>query len=416
MRNLQIHRNAESVFSGVICSLILWLISTESVFARLPSYEDANIEEAEQVLGIFHQPEVSMEIASELENAIELTQIQMASQDMVDNLNEARTEWIEMTDQMDRGLAEVIHQAERDSLYRSWATFFRLVGVAARTWESANQFSQKQDQQNDSTQKFKQTESKKRLKNDELAIPKEGVFYKYKWRNEFGIIRDGNVEVIHIEKGEGFIEDGKKDGAILLTPGKDTGLQRTQDILGSVTDMMFNQLEIWHENLDQQSMPNCFSDWGGCTMWEIGDDQWEMPLTSTPQRLPTAQEKQLYHIIADAALDWTPIGDVATLITGRDLVEDKKASRLGALAMLSAGGGMARPVIKGMKNLRKMKFKEVVKLLEDNGWFVARWKKSSHRQYKHPEKSGTITVAGQDSHMVPPGTLNSILKQAGLKN
>ena len=41
--------------------------------------------------------------------------------------------------------------------------------------------------------------------------------------------------------------------------------------------------------------------------------------------------------------------------------------------------------------------------------------RGSHRQYRHPEKSGTVTVAGKPSADIPPGTLASILKQAGLK-
>jgi len=41
--------------------------------------------------------------------------------------------------------------------------------------------------------------------------------------------------------------------------------------------------------------------------------------------------------------------------------------------------------------------------------------KGSHRQFKHPTKRGTVTVAGKPNIDVPPGTLNSILKQAGLK-
>ncbi len=38
-----------------------------------------------------------------------------------------------------------------------------------------------------------------------------------------------------------------------------------------------------------------------------------------------------------------------------------------------------------------------------------------HRQYKHPSKPGRVTVAGKPSHDLAPGTLASILKQAGLK-
>jgi len=61
-----------------------------------------------------------------------------------------------------------------------------------------------------------------------------------------------------------------------------------------------------------------------------------------------------------------------------------------------------------------MKVKEVIKLLEDDGWYLARTR-GSHRQLKHPTKPGTVTVSGKPSVDVPPGTLNSILKQAGLK-
>ena len=62
----------------------------------------------------------------------------------------------------------------------------------------------------------------------------------------------------------------------------------------------------------------------------------------------------------------------------------------------------------------RMKVKEILKLLEEDGWYVARTK-GSHRQLKHPGKRGTVTVAGKLSIDMPLGTLSSILKQAGLK-
>ena len=60
------------------------------------------------------------------------------------------------------------------------------------------------------------------------------------------------------------------------------------------------------------------------------------------------------------------------------------------------------------------KVKELITLLESDGWLCVR-QKGSHRQYHHPSKPGTVTVAGKPSIEIPPGTLNSILKQAGLK-
>ncbi|AZG75441.1 MULTISPECIES: type II toxin-antitoxin system HicA family toxin [Methylocystis] len=61
-----------------------------------------------------------------------------------------------------------------------------------------------------------------------------------------------------------------------------------------------------------------------------------------------------------------------------------------------------------------MKVKDVIRLLEEDGWFLAATR-GSHRQFKHPTKAGRATVAGKLSDDISPGTLNSILKQAGLK-
>ncbi|MCH8045482.1 MAG: type II toxin-antitoxin system HicA family toxin [Planctomycetes bacterium] len=60
-----------------------------------------------------------------------------------------------------------------------------------------------------------------------------------------------------------------------------------------------------------------------------------------------------------------------------------------------------------------MKVKEVLGILKDDGWYVTR-SKGSHRQLKHPSKQGTVRVAGKLRVDIPPGTLKSILKQAGL--
>jgi predicted RNA binding protein YcfA (HicA-like mRNA interferase family) len=64
--------------------------------------------------------------------------------------------------------------------------------------------------------------------------------------------------------------------------------------------------------------------------------------------------------------------------------------------------------------LAPVKVQELMKLLEGDGWLLVRTK-GSPRQYHHPNKKGTVTVAGKPSVDVPPGTLNSALKQAGLK-
>jgi predicted RNA binding protein YcfA (HicA-like mRNA interferase family) len=61
-----------------------------------------------------------------------------------------------------------------------------------------------------------------------------------------------------------------------------------------------------------------------------------------------------------------------------------------------------------------LKVREAIRLLEEDGWFLV-VTRGSHRQYKHPSKPGRVTVAGKPADDLAPGTLNSILKQAGLK-
>jgi len=61
-----------------------------------------------------------------------------------------------------------------------------------------------------------------------------------------------------------------------------------------------------------------------------------------------------------------------------------------------------------------MKIREIIRQIEGDGWFLVRTR-GSHRQYHHPAKPGTVTVAGHPGQDLHPKTLSSILKQAGLK-
>lgn len=61
-----------------------------------------------------------------------------------------------------------------------------------------------------------------------------------------------------------------------------------------------------------------------------------------------------------------------------------------------------------------MTVREVIRIIKDDGWAMIA-QKGSHRQFKHPNKRGRVTVAGHPKDDLAPGTLNSILRQAGLK-
>jgi len=60
-----------------------------------------------------------------------------------------------------------------------------------------------------------------------------------------------------------------------------------------------------------------------------------------------------------------------------------------------------------------VKVKDVIKLIEKDGWYLVRTK-GSHRQFKHSIKSGLVTISGKLSDDLAIGTLHSIYKQAQL--
>jgi predicted RNA binding protein YcfA (HicA-like mRNA interferase family) len=61
-----------------------------------------------------------------------------------------------------------------------------------------------------------------------------------------------------------------------------------------------------------------------------------------------------------------------------------------------------------------MKIRDIIIRLREDGWYEIA-QRGSHRQFKHPVKRGRVTIAGHRNDDLAPGTLNSILEQAGMK-
>jgi predicted RNA binding protein YcfA (HicA-like mRNA interferase family) len=59
-----------------------------------------------------------------------------------------------------------------------------------------------------------------------------------------------------------------------------------------------------------------------------------------------------------------------------------------------------------------MNSKDLIKILEQDGWKIVATK-GSHYQYKHQIKKGRVTVPHPKKE-IPIGTISSILKQANL--
>ncbi len=62
-----------------------------------------------------------------------------------------------------------------------------------------------------------------------------------------------------------------------------------------------------------------------------------------------------------------------------------------------------------------MKVREVIREIERDGWYFVR-QRGSHRQYRHPKKRGTVTVAGTPSATLHPKTVRSVLNQAQIED
>jgi predicted RNA binding protein YcfA (HicA-like mRNA interferase family) len=61
-----------------------------------------------------------------------------------------------------------------------------------------------------------------------------------------------------------------------------------------------------------------------------------------------------------------------------------------------------------------VKVRQAIRLIEDDGWRLIRIR-GSHRQFRHPEKQGLVTIAGKPSADLTRATAASILRQAGLR-
>jgi predicted RNA binding protein YcfA (HicA-like mRNA interferase family) len=61
-----------------------------------------------------------------------------------------------------------------------------------------------------------------------------------------------------------------------------------------------------------------------------------------------------------------------------------------------------------------MKVREAIRMIQADGWVLDRVV-GSHRQFRHPSKPGTVTIAGNLGKELKPGTLASIRRQAGLQ-
>ncbi len=58
--------------------------------------------------------------------------------------------------------------------------------------------------------------------------------------------------------------------------------------------------------------------------------------------------------------------------------------------------------------------REAIRIVERDGWYLVSTR-GSHRQFRHPEKPGKVTIPGSRGKPLKAGTWSRILRQAGLR-
>ena len=77
------------------------------------------------------------------------------------------------------------------------------------------------------------------------------------------------------------------------------------------------------------------------------------------------------------------------------------------------GAAFGSQIINGLK-INAVKVRELLRMVEADGWKHVRTT-GSHRHYKHDSKPNVVTIPGHPGDDVPAGTLEAILKAAGLE-
>ena len=97
-----------------------------------------------------------------------------------------------------------------------------------------------------------------------------------------------------------------------------------------------------------------------------------------------------------------------------DRSKDTSSERAEHLARLSAHTRGVSFALARQTRFMPKKVKEVIAILEDNGWTLVR-QSGSHRTYKHADHPLLVTVSGRWNRTVPVGMLTSIRRTSGIE-
>ena len=308
--------------------MVIVVLSTPSVSTGDDiTYDNFDVEKFQERYKEIQSPVVTSEDMRALERAFDDAIRRARTQEVAERLRVAAKRWRDLSKQLDEELKAVVEQARKDAKIRSVATFFRLVAATASVVDAL------------ASQPTASADGAEPMAAGGTSTHEEGSVQVEETRERAVRVRmNGEWRTIGVEK-------------ILrqyVTPPPDTKspvLQNTFNRLGQLAD----------------ELPPlaCDTKWGGCTAIPSYDDPANAttPVSDTLTRKPTSEESDLLDTVLRFGVDWTPVGDMAAVVTGQDLLTGEKVSRMAAGAGLvvgTVGGPLAKGALKSAQRLWKL--------------------------------------------------------------
>ena len=291
------------------------------------TYDNFDVEKFQESSEEIQSPVVTSEDVRSFERVVDDAIRRARTQEVAMRLRVAAKRWRDLSKQLDEELEAVVKQARKDAKIRSVATFFRMVAATASVVDALT------------SQPTAPADGAEPMAAGGTSTHEEGSVQVEETRERAVRIRmNGEWRTIGVEK-------------ILY--------QHTappSDARNSVIQNTLDQLGRWADELPPLA---CDIEWGGCSAIPSFDDPdyTATPVSDTLKREPTSEESDLLDTVLRFGVDWTPVGDITTVVTGHDLLTGEEASRLAAGAGLvvgTVGGPLAKGALKSAQKLWKL--------------------------------------------------------------
>ena len=320
------------------------------------TYDNFDVGEFRETSGEIQPPTITAEDIRALEQALEDAIRRARTQEAAATLKAAAEHWRVLSKQLDEELEAAARQARKDAKLRSVAGFFRLVAATASVVDA---FSSQPADAPDEADSVHEKGSVQAEETDAFTsqpmtdLPGEADSVQL---GDTSTHEEGSVQVQEMRERAVRV---RMNGEWRTISVDKILYQHTAPPLDTRNPVIPNTIDRLGRLADELPPLACDTKWGGCTAIPSFDDPdyAATPVSNTPERAPTSEESGLLDTVLRFGVDWTPVGDAAAIVTGRDLLTDEKVSRTAAGAGLvvgSVGGPLAKGALKSAQKLWKL--------------------------------------------------------------